>query len=499
MGPRSRVDLGNPGRTPLGRARRQSSGSRPLRPPPRHLLLRRTRRDVGDGLVRQPRLGALRRSRTSPDRGRLCPLLQSRRASPLGLPGAQGPGRPPLHPGGLDDAAGNLRFRADDGDVAATRSWCVPELLRVGEGRMVLYGGWDDSGGTDRPPVRPIPIPHLPSRVRIVVHVHGSHAAHLRTIRLHVESALVGLALVRPCISRRFLSRRSPHAGRLCVLGIPLRHARLLGRALSDGEPERSQQAPLLSHQHRADADLGTAGPPRLHRLRRPRCVRLFESSRLHRLQGLAPLPVRALGPRAGDHLAWNLLPASPNPDRGSDRRTSAGGYSGVHAMKSLPRRGGRNMRFRPWTSALRFVLAGSLLLTGSVASAGPKEDVGAATMKWGQTLGQNDPDKVVLLYATDGVLWGTLSPTVRADRAALRDYFVTAFRVLPGLKVTFGEQLIRVYGGTAVNTGYYTFSYIKDGETKTLPARYSFTFVKEGESWMIVDHHSSAMPAPLR
>ena len=62
----------------------------------------------------------------------------------------------------------------------------------------------------------------------------------------------------------------------------------------------------------------------------------------------------------------------------------------------------------------------------------------------------------------------GTLSPTVRADRAALRDYFVTAFKVLPGLKVTFGEQLIRVYGSTAVNTGYYTFSYVKDGEPKT-------------------------------
>src|SRR3989449_10812087 len=100
--------------------------------------------------------------------------------------------------------------------------------------------------------------------------------------------------------------------------------------------------------------------------------------------------------------------------------------------MKSLYRRGGRNMRFRLWTSALRFVLVGSLLLTVSVASAGPKEDVGAATMIWRQILGQNDPDKVVLLYATDGVLWGTLSPTVRADRAALRDYFVTAFKVLP-------------------------------------------------------------------
>ena len=144
-------------------------------------------------------------------------------------------------------------------------------------------------------------------------------------------------------------------------------------------------------------------------------------------------------------------------------------------------------------------ILADSLFVTASAASARPKEDVAAATVKWAQTLGQNDPDKVVLLYATDAVLWGTLSPTVRSDRAALRDYFVTAFMVMPSLKVTFGEQLIRVYGSTALNTGYYTFSYIKDGETKTLPGRYSFTFVKEGENWMIVDHHSSAMPAPPR
>ena len=41
---------------------------------------------------------------------------------------------------------------------------------------------------------------------------------------------------------------------------------------------------------------------------------------------------------------------------------------------------------------------------------------------------------------------------------------------------------MIRVYGDTAVNTGYYTFSYTKDGETKSIPARYSFTYVKDLE-----------------
>ena len=154
-------------------------------------------------------------------------------------------------------------------------------------------------------------------------------------------------------------------------------------------------------------------------------------------------------------------------------------------------------MRFHRGTSARLCLLGWALLVMTNLAAADPKDDVGAATMKWAQTLGQNDPDSVIALYATDGVLWGTLSPTVRADRAALHDYFVTAFRVLPNLKVTFGQQLIRMYGRTAVNTGYYTFSYVKDGETKTLPARYSFTFAKDGEKWMIVDHHSSAMPAP--
>src|SRR3954463_10831074 len=144
-------------------------------------------------------------------------------------------------------------------------------------------------------------------------------------------------------------------------------------------------------------------------------------------------------------------------------------------------------------------IALGAVVWSIAPALAGPKEDVAAATMTWGRALGEDDPEKVLPFYSDDAVLWGTLSPTVRADRAALRDYFVTAFKVLPGLKVTFGEQLIRAYGNTGVNTGYYTFSFNKDGETKTLPARYSFTFVRQGENWMIVDHHSSAMPAPPR
>lgn len=140
-----------------------------------------------------------------------------------------------------------------------------------------------------------------------------------------------------------------------------------------------------------------------------------------------------------------------------------------------------------------------TLLLTVSVTAtsawAGPKEDVGAATEKWGTIFADNNPDTILPLYAKDGVLWGTLSPTVRADPGAVREYFVNAFKALPKATVKFGDQLIRVYGNTAINTGYYTFSYVKDNESKSIPARYSLTYVKDGDNWLIVDHHSSSVP----
>jgi hypothetical protein len=137
--------------------------------------------------------------------------------------------------------------------------------------------------------------------------------------------------------------------------------------------------------------------------------------------------------------------------------------------------------------------------LSVQTATACSKEAVAATVEKWTSVFAENNPDTIVPLYSKDAVLWGTLSPTVRSDPAALKAYFVGAFQALPKVTVRFGDQLIRVYGDNAIDTGYYTFSYTKDGETKSIPARYSFTFVKDGNDCKIVDHHSSAMPSPPR
>jgi hypothetical protein len=67
---------------------------------------------------------------------------------------------------------------------------------------------------------------------------------------------------------------------------------------------------------------------------------------------------------------------------------------------------------------------------------------------------------------------------------------------VPPTYKAVLGEQRIRVYGNLAINTGTYTFSELRDGKEVVRPARFSFVFRNVNGRWLIVDHHSSAMPA---
>jgi len=132
-----------------------------------------------------------------------------------------------------------------------------------------------------------------------------------------------------------------------------------------------------------------------------------------------------------------------------------------------------------------------------STAWGGDKEEVATAMQKWAEAFQADSPDPILALYDKEAVLWGTTSRTPMDDPAAIRGYFAKGISAFPIHKVTFKDPLIRIYGNIAINTGYYTFSLVIKGETKTFPARYSFTYVKRGDRWLIVDHHSSAMPKP--
>ena len=147
---------------------------------------------------------------------------------------------------------------------------------------------------------------------------------------------------------------------------------------------------------------------------------------------------------------------------------------------------------------SLRRVLFVSVLILGFplLTSAGPKEDVAAATQAWVDAMTSHDVERVLALYDSEAVVWGTRSPKLADNPEAVRGYFNILRTVPPSYKVVLGEQRIRIYGDVAINSGTYTFSEVRDGKDIVRPARYSFVYRNRGGRWLIVDHHSSAVPA---
>lgn len=136
------------------------------------------------------------------------------------------------------------------------------------------------------------------------------------------------------------------------------------------------------------------------------------------------------------------------------------------------------------------------ILVIPTLVLAGPSGDIGAATQAWVDGMNSHNAERVVALYDPEAVLWGTRSSTIRDTPATVRDYFKVLQTVPSSYKVVLGEQRIRIYGDIAINTGTHTFSEDRDGKSVARPARFSFVYRNRDGRWMIVDHHSSAVPA---
>ena len=119
---------------------------------------------------------------------------------------------------------------------------------------------------------------------------------------------------------------------------------------------------------------------------------------------------------------------------------------------------------------------------------------IAEAMRDWENAFTLQTPDSILALYADDACLWGTLSPVQRTDRESVRDYFDQAF-TYQDRKVVFHDFHIRCYGDTAVSSGSYTFSFLREGTMLTIPSRFSFAYVRHDGRWLIVEHHSSLIP----
>lgn len=110
----------------------------------------------------------------------------------------------------------------------------------------------------------------------------------------------------------------------------------------------------------------------------------------------------------------------------------------------------------------------------------------------WNKALATGDPQKVADLYAPDGVLLPTLSNNVRSDRAEIVDYFEHFLANKPSGEIL--ERHVKVLGpNAAIDAGTYRFTLAANG-TK-VDARYTYAYEKVDGKWLIVNHHSSAMP----
>jgi uncharacterized protein (TIGR02246 family) len=117
--------------------------------------------------------------------------------------------------------------------------------------------------------------------------------------------------------------------------------------------------------------------------------------------------------------------------------------------------------------------------------------DVKNTLETWLKTVGSGSAEAVTKLYADEAVLLPTLQGKVCDTAASRLDYFKHFTAKIPQGKID--EIRSRVLGDIAINSGHYTFTF-KDGTSAA--ARFSFVYKKTPQGWMIIDHHSSLVPA---
>jgi len=144
----------------------------------------------------------------------------------------------------------------------------------------------------------------------------------------------------------------------------------------------------------------------------------------------------------------------------------------------------------------LRVLLGMLLLIAALPAPANDKADVEAATARWIDAFNRKSSRDIVALYAPDAVFFGTSSPVLRDKPELVRDYFKD-LAALGNATIVVEEHRVQLFGHVAINSGFYTRISQQDGKSVRNPARFSFVYEKRGGQWLIVNHHSSALPQP--
>ncbi len=113
---------------------------------------------------------------------------------------------------------------------------------------------------------------------------------------------------------------------------------------------------------------------------------------------------------------------------------------------------------------------------------------------RWNAALQTGDPEKVAALYAPNAVLLATVSNTPRNTHALIVDYFEHFLKLKPN-GVVMRSFVIIPTTKFATHSGVYKFDVTRETGPDVINARFTFEYQKIHGKWMIVEHHSSAMP----
>ena len=167
--------------------------------------------------------------------------------------------------------------------------------------------------------------------------------------------------------------------------------------------------------------------------------------------------------------------------------------------------KGTYSVRLAVAATAVLFAGTGSLIATGTraahtttVVTMRPPTQTQIAALfdRWNAALATGDANRVANLYAPDAVLLPTVSDRIRTNRAEIVDYFRHFLENKPVGKIQ--KRFINILGPTAaIDTGLYRFTLTNaDGTKSKADARYTFVYELRGGRWLIINHHSSALPA---
>lgn len=100
-------------------------------------------------------------------------------------------------------------------------------------------------------------------------------------------------------------------------------------------------------------------------------------------------------------------------------------------------------------------------------------------------------------MFAASAELHLSNVPFRLQGQEAIRNELSDWISTFPTRKLTFHQPAIRLYGDTAIDSGYLRLQLVDgSGQSSAIYGRYTMVLLKLGREWLIIDLHISALPA---